>query len=129
MSWSVQIFVDRASSLEAFAGHLTQLLRIQLEPTHDDRGLAYEYLTPDYLLRVYADHGILNDRDMNFEDYAYELSLFRLNTTDHERSQITTLDFAWFTFTQLRKTRRYPLMLVENLQTKLASFNPDETVS
>ena len=124
MSYSAAIFIDSANSLEALANDVSRLLELDLQATNDHGCKVYEHYYPDFLLRVYADHGFVNDRDLNFEDYPYALSLWRLSSSDHVRSDKNTLEFAWLAFSKLKGTACYRLMFVEDVQRKLASFNP-----
>jgi hypothetical protein len=98
-------------------------LEVDLRPTNVDGDKVYEYYYPDFQLRVYADHGMVSDQDLNFEDYPYALSLWRLSGPDHVRSDKNTLEFAWLAFTKLKGTACYRLLFVENLEKKLASFD------
>jgi hypothetical protein len=127
MSWAVEIFVDCGCSLDAFASECSCMLGIELHRASDDKGVAYEYFGHDFCLQLYGDHAMENDRDMNFEDYPYVISLSRLNISDRNQAQINTLEFAWLAFEKLKRRGHCSLMLVEDLQKKLASFNPDTT--
>jgi hypothetical protein len=127
MSWHIEIFVDCPCSLDAFAKEVSSTLGIKLEPLFEDTGVAYDYSGTDFYLKLYGDHGMVNDRDMNFEDYPYVISLSRLNIFDRENAQTNTLDFAWLAFEKLKRTGRCSLMLVENVQKILALFSPDNT--
>lgn len=124
MSWSVEIFVRGAESLEALAADIGKLLNMDLKRFADLMETKYEHFHADFKLLVYADHGVVNDRDMNFEDYPYEVIFWRLNTPDRERSQANTLKFATLAFDKLKETGKYSLMSVENAQKKLDSFTP-----
>ena len=124
MSYSATIFIDSENSLEALANDVSRLLEVDLRTTNVDGDNVYEYYYPDFQLRVYADHGMVNHQDLNFEDYPYALSLWRLSGPDHVRSDKNTLEFAWLAFRRLKGTECYRLMFVENLEKKLASFNP-----
>jgi hypothetical protein len=125
MSWSAEIFLNAAPSLEALSGDIGRLLSIYLRRIADGTETKYEYRGADFELSIYGDHGMENDRDMNFEDYAYQISFRRLNPPNREQAQANTLKFAWSAFAKLKETGRYALMLVENGQRKLASFDPD----
>ncbi len=125
MSWNIAIFVAGASSQDALAREVSHLLDINLECAADGANVLYKCLGSDFELLLYEDHDMENDRDMNFEDYMYEVSFWRLNLPDREKAQANTLRFAWFAFNKLKEAGQYSLMLVENTQRKLAEFNPD----
>ena len=124
MSYNCTIYIDSENSLEALANDVSRLLEVDLQPTNDDGAKVYEYLFTDYQLRMYADHDMVNDEDLNLGDYPYALSLWRLSSSDHVRSDKKTLEFAWLVFRKLKEAACYRLMLMENAQRKLASFNP-----
>jgi hypothetical protein len=122
MSWNVSLFISGPRSIKELASEVSSLLGIKLQEVENDSITKYAYSTPDFTLDLYADHGMENDRDLKFQDYSYELSLWRSDTASREEAQERTLTFAKFAFEKLKATRRYSLMLVENSQTKLDSF-------
>lgn len=128
MSWNVSIYLDPAHSIEVLAEEIGNLLGVTLQEIDED-GKKYQYSTNDFVLYLDADHGLENDRDMNFSDYRYQISLWSLNTLDPQKSRANALKFAHFVFDQLRKTGRYRLMLVENDQRKLDAFAPTGNVA
>ena len=122
MSWSVSLFVDGASSLQALAAEDSTFSGIPLEYVNDDDGTRFRYYGRDFRLILLEDHGMENDRDMNFQDYRYDVSLWRNNTPKVTQAQANTLEFATTLFQKFKETGRYRLMLVENVQKKLAFF-------
>lgn len=121
MSWNVAVFIEGAPSLKALAAEVSTL-GLTLERVNEDDSETYQYSESDFTLILGMDHGLENDRDLNFEDYAYQMILWRHNTADREQSQANTLKFAKVLFAKLKETGRYRLMLVEDTQKKLASF-------
>jgi hypothetical protein len=128
MSWNVSIYLDPAPSLEVLAKEVGDLLGVHMQEIDED-GRKYQYDTQDFILYLDADHGMENDRDMNFEDYQYQISLWRHNSPNTPDTRTNTLKFARLAFDQLRKTGRYRLMLVENGQRKLEAFAPTGSVA
>ncbi|HLJ86507.1 MAG TPA: hypothetical protein VKZ53_06770 [Candidatus Angelobacter sp.] len=124
MSWNIGIFIEGAASLDVLARDVSSLLDLKLKQTKFEGEPRYECSAEDFDLLLYANHGLDNDRDMNFEDFTYDLIFWRRNSSDRNKSQANTLEFAWLTYAKLKETRRYLLMLVEDTQKKLASYNP-----
>jgi hypothetical protein len=122
MCYNVSLFVDTASSLEEFADEVRSLLDIALQRVDRDGAVSYEYSRPDFTLDLFADHGMVNDRDMKFEDYRYQLSFSVTTRLIVRKLRTKTLRFARLAFERLKNTRRYSMMLVENTQRKLDSF-------
>jgi hypothetical protein len=125
MSYTVSIFAGGGSSLERLAGDLSRLLSIELKRVADLDGTRYTYFASDFDISVLGEHEFVNDRDMNFEDYAYEINFRRRGSMTPEAAQTETLRFARSAFSKLKESRKYRLMLVEDTQKKLASFDPD----
>ena len=124
MSWSLGILVDVDESLEEFAKHVEDELAIRLERKSDAHSVWYDYDDPRIYLVVY-EHELENDRDLRFEDYRYEIALWPERGENPERVQEqwrTELGPAMFE--KLKATGRYDLMLVEEVQRKLAEYHP-----
>lgn len=125
MSWNVSVFIEADCSIETLAEEIGALLGAKMNRYADpDEGTRFKCITPDSEITLYADHGLENDRDMDFEAYKYQLILWRLNTDDREQAQTNTLDLAQRIFADLRRSGKYRLMLVENAQRRLATFAP-----
>ncbi|MGE5322687.1 MAG: hypothetical protein ACM3SW_07490 [Actinomycetota bacterium] len=125
MSWNVGLFISGDSPLEKLAHEISNILGIHLKrDVGTDGGIRFNNCTPNGEIIPYADHGLINDRDMHFEKYKYQLIFWRLNPQDREQAQRNTLDLGWKVFDALKQSGMYQLMLVENAQKKLASFSP-----
>jgi hypothetical protein len=123
MSWNVGLFINLAPSIELLAHQVGEILNIDLKRVEDEDGVRYESFEPDFIVDLYGDHGLVNDRDMNFEDFSLELRLQRLNRNP-DQSRERALSAARTVFEQLKKTGQYQLMLVEDVQKRLDSFDP-----
>jgi hypothetical protein len=123
MSWNVALFIEGASSLEALAVEVSALSGLALERVNEYDGETYhQYSERDFTLTLGDDHDLVNDRDLNFEDYTYQICVWRNNTADTEQAEANTLKFAKSLFASFKETGRYRLMLVEDTQKKLDSF-------
>ncbi len=131
MSWSLNLLIDGPTSLDALARELNSLLAISLiqaEPSEETKA-AYsnnEFTANQeyFFLSLVDEHGLENDWDMNFEDFAYELNITRKNSCDLGIAEQKCFDFARLAFGTLKKTGKYRLMLTENVQSKLDYFDP-----
>jgi hypothetical protein len=122
VSWNVALYIEGAPSLNALAAEVSILSGLSFERTIEENCATYRYSERDFTLILGEDHGMENDRDLNFEDYTYDINLRRHNVGDREQAQANTLKFAKNLFAKLKDAGRYRLMLVENCQKKLDSF-------
>ena len=126
MSWNVALFIEGASSLEALAAEVSALSRITLERVNEyDGETYYQYSEHDFTLTLGDDHDLVNDRDLNFEDYTYQICLWRNNTADTEQAEANTLTFAKSLFARFKETGRYRLMLVEDTKRSWTHHSAD----
>jgi hypothetical protein len=121
----VYVFVRAEADLADFAKELEQLLGIDLRRESDDYGTWYEFINPRAAVTL-GEHEFINDRDLKFEDYRYDIQVraLRIKTDDPNEPLRRRDEFARSVFEKLKATRKYPLMLVDNLQTKLEEFHP-----
>ncbi|HYP39132.1 MAG TPA: hypothetical protein VEX13_02130, partial [Chloroflexia bacterium] len=66
------------------------------------------------------------DRDMNFGEYRYHISIRALNAVDGEERREWGDTFAQQVFKKLKATGKYPLMLTDDLQTRLEEYRPSK---
>ncbi len=124
MSRSIDIFADAKAPLGIFMREIETVLGFKLQRVDEGGETWYEFRNPRIVLTV-GEHDFETDRDMNFADYRYNLSVRALNiNTEKERKQWRE-EFARAVFEKLKATRRYPLMMVENLGVKLDEFRPE----
>jgi hypothetical protein len=127
MSKSLDIFIESEVPIEVFVKEMETLLGVKLQPISDDEEIFYEFRDPQIVLSV-GTHDFVNDRDMNFEDYHYDLSVRALNISAEANRKKWRDTFARKVFQKLRASRKYPLMLVEDIQVKLEAFRPESTI-
>ncbi|HMN29523.1 MAG TPA: hypothetical protein PKE45_15340, partial [Caldilineaceae bacterium] len=68
-------------------------------------------------------HEFENDEDLNFEAYLYEIELWVFNVYAAKEREQHLADGA-AVYQALRATEKYPLLLVDDLQVKLAEYSP-----
>jgi hypothetical protein len=123
MSQSLDIFVDTDEPLVALVHELESLLGVQFRLRTRQDETWYESATPHLVLTV-GEHEFENDRDLNFEDYRYAISLRPIHyKTIAEWNQVRN-DAAQRVFQALKATNKHCLMLVDDVQVKLAEYSP-----
>ena len=127
MPRSIDIFVESEVSLEDFVQDIEKLLEIKLQRISNGEEIFYEFRDPRVVFTV-GTHDLVNDREMNFEDYRYHLSARALNISTEEERQKWRDEFARDIFQKLKTTQNYHLMLVEDIQVKLAEFHPEADI-
>jgi len=127
MSRSMHLFIDTKSSLATLAQEVSSLLRINLQRRADAHETWYEYDDATTVLTL-GTHDFENDRDMNFEDYRYDIELRALNLDTPEEREQRLADLVKVVYQKLKATQKYPLLLVDDLQVKLAEFSPQLAV-
>lgn len=126
MSWSVDLFIDSPHTPDVLAVEMSELLRITFKRVPEDGGFCYQSDDlADCHLVLRGDHGMENDRDKNFEDFAYYLAIDARRRSDWEAIRKSCLIFGRFAFEKLKQTGRYKLLLTRQLGTKLDSFSPE----
>lgn len=96
---------------------------LKFELVSDGTDNWYEFRNSTITLTV-GKHDFENDRDINFEEYHYNLSIRALNISNELERQKWRNDFASYVFQNLKATERYRLMLVDDRQVKLEDFAP-----
>jgi hypothetical protein len=130
MTWSINLFIDTPVSIDDLSKELDLLLGISLSKDRSDinstlPGDMYTYSQHYCFLTLVNEHGLENDRDMNFEDFAYELDVSVLTGQHPELSRQKCLEFASAAFNKLKETRKYKLMLTMDVQSRIDYFDPD----
>jgi hypothetical protein len=123
MSWNIDILVNTTLSLEALAKELKAVLNIPLEQKSDKAETWYEYDDPRFNLTV-GTNGLENDRNLNFEDYPYTITIWPRKPYNKENKEMWYHDFVGPMFEKLKANGQYGLMLVVDVQQKLEEFRP-----
>lgn len=128
MARPLSIFVDSELPLPRFVQQMEALLQLSFQGFKTPAGDCYYEFRNDRIQAVLTQHAYENDRDVNFEDYRYEMSITALNQpTSPEDRQKHRDDFARRVFQRLKDSELYSLMLVDNLQIKVEEFHPKVT--
>ena len=122
MSKTTDIFVDSEKSLDSLVKDVESLLNVGLQLVCEHQENWYEFRNSQVSMTL-GEHEFDSDRDLNFEDYRYWISIRSLNFQTEAEHQKQRDDFANLLFEKLKATRQYSLMLVEDLQVKLEEFS------
>ncbi len=127
MSQSMDIFVDADAPITTFILELELLLAVKFQLRSREDEIWYEVDSPKLVLTV-GEHEFESDDGLNFEDYRYNIALWPINyKTEEEWAQIRN-EAAQRIFQQLKATQKYSLILVDDVQVKLAEFSPQPDV-
>ncbi|MCS6859876.1 MAG: hypothetical protein NZT92_06110 [Abditibacteriales bacterium] len=124
MAKSIDLFVDAKVPLVIFAREIEGLLGVKLQRVLEAGETWYEF-RDDHIALTVGEHDFENDRDMNFRDYRYHLSIRALNIATEEERKTWREGFARFAFEKLKSTGKYGLLLVEDIQKRLDEFRPE----
>ncbi|MEG4334486.1 hypothetical protein QUB40_21470 [Microcoleus sp. AT9_A2] len=123
MSRTLDIFVDFPQEIEHLIKELEFILALKLERVSDGIDHWYEFRNSTISLTV-GKHDFENDKELNFEEYHYNLSIRAPNISNELDRKKWRDEFASYVFQKLKATERYRLMLVDDLQVKLEEFAP-----
>lgn len=125
MAWGLHLLIDAQGSTEEFVKQLEGLLGISLRRDADVYGPYFEFEDDQVCMRLREDHGFVNDRQLRFEDYRYDLGLWPHRDRREEEREKWRKELAPALFEKLKATNRYALMLTEGVEIKLDEFHPE----
>jgi hypothetical protein len=135
MSVTIEIFVKfKSPAFEDFCQEIESALGINFQFVPDDKNnhnFDY-YVFADQHKRITLSVGdMVNDRDMNFEDYQYYIGIQAIGWRYPEEHDRILNESSRSIFEKLKATGRYPLMMTYDVQRKLDEFQPkpSETVN
>lgn len=112
MSETTHVFVDTQTPLSEFVAEVRSWLNIQLTRVSDKYEVWYRYENEEIAVTL-GFHDYVNDRDMDFEQFRYDICV-------RARRDKIRVRFARYIFDTLQAKTRYRLMLVDHLQVMLA---------
>ena len=125
MANSWEIFARCDLTLEQFAREAESILNIRTKKVEDEVGSRFTFIDDDVYV-IINDHSFDNDREANFQDYSFYISMVALRHPPPMTSEesIARRDrFAYAAFEKLRRTERFALMMTDNLQTVLRRYD------
>ncbi|MDQ2905566.1 MAG: hypothetical protein M3Y81_18735 [Chloroflexota bacterium] len=123
MAREMDIFVNTEESLEEFTEVLASLVGMSAHLCSTNDEIWYELQDERTSLSV-GTHEYVNDQSMNFEAYRYDIEIKEINIREAEERIQWLHDTALMIFNRLKETRRYALLLADNLQKKVEEYQP-----
>ncbi len=123
MARTLDIFIASDILVETLRKEITSILNIKLQPRSDGAETFFEFRDAQVVLTL-GTHDLENDRDIHFEDYRYQLSVRARNIKNEVQRRKWCEEFAYSAYRKLKATGKYRLMLVDDIQVKLAAFSP-----
>jgi hypothetical protein len=123
----MDIFVGTDGNLNEFISELQSAINLQLRKAVNG-DLFFEYSDEEKDILV-LQHDLEDDRDLLFSQYPVQISVRALDIWDAGLRETKTLELAQRLFAQLKKTGRYRLMLVDDLQKCIAKHQPTKAGS
>ena len=125
MSTSVNIFIASHSSLAEITEELGQMLHVefQFEPSTDDYEGYFFFDDERLAISVYGELDYENDRDMKFEEYQFQLKIRGIKSLSQKENDKLGEEVAIATFSKLKNTGKYSLLMTHNMDEKLDQFD------
>jgi hypothetical protein len=124
MKRPVNILADSDKSLDDFVKEVRSVLGFDFQRVIDQDRIYYKFCSPNVCVYV-EKNDYENDGEINFQDYVYDIEVEVFDIHDLKERERHAKEMGWFIFEKLRESQGYRLMLVDNLQVKLAEFTPD----
>ena len=125
MSASMDISFNSGMGLEDTVRDLQQLLFIDFTREGEGDLVRYRHVGLGYALTLVADHGLVNDCGIQFEKYKYACMTDVVEQgVRGETSAALRHDMAMYFFDMIVQGRRWPAMVVFNVQHLIESFEP-----
>jgi hypothetical protein len=125
MSRNKDILVGTEQSLTDLTTELEVLLGSSARHVTSDDETWYELEDRHTFLSV-GDHAYVNDQGIDFESYQYDIQVYAINIQSPDERVRWLYESARMIFNKLRETRKYSLLLVDNLQVELDKYHPTE---
>jgi hypothetical protein len=118
----ISIFLDCNDPLSEVVSRIAPVLGVKFKEFAADGLPFYEGRSPDWIATI-SRHGYENDRDLNFEDFMYEIGFRAIRDVSYEQHERNTRSDVKELFERLKPVLKCDMMLVDNLQRKLAEHH------
>jgi hypothetical protein len=125
MASSMSIFVASDMRLEDFVREVESLLKLQFQRQQDQYETWYETVGPRGRTTV-GTHDFEIDRNMNFEDFNYEIAFWVNRQLDEDSIEQVRQETGRQIFDAFRRTDKYQVMLVDDVQVKLDEYHSQQ---
>jgi hypothetical protein len=120
LSRIISIFIEHPQPVAKLATLLEPILAVRFKHFTNDNPGFFEARTNDSII-VLSTHDYDNDRDLNFEDYSYELQFRPIRDELFKQRELAALSRAKNAFADIRQILNPNMILVDDLQRKLDS--------
>jgi len=120
LSRIISIFIEHPQPVAKLAKLLEPILAVRFKHFTNDNPEFFEARTNDSII-VLSTHDYDNDRDLNFEDYPYELQFRPIRDESFKQRELAALSRAKNAFADIRQILNPNMILVDDLQRKLDS--------
>ena len=129
MSHDFDVFVDATLEPSEFAREIERILGVKLEanPVPNVPELLFRYSDVHTKWFDIILHRLVNDRELDFENFRYELAIGRFNIQSGDDRVRLQQEYGHEIFDLLRKSNKYGLLMVDNLQQCVDRFEPTPT--
>ena len=123
MSRVISIFVNCLDPIEKLESQIEPILSVHFNELTSNDAKGFEARTRDSVIAIRR-HDFENDRDLNFEDYSYEIQIRPIRDQLYDLHERRTLAYARTAFADLQPVLKCNMMLVDDLQHKLGEYHP-----
>jgi hypothetical protein len=122
MSTPISIFLNSGREMADTVTELQNLLGITFERTAEDNNVRFSYRGLGFVLVLFDDHGLVDDRGISFSQYAIEMDIEPASgSTDNLHWRELQYTIAKYVYCEVTRKLKHPAMLVDNLQTLIAA--------
>src|SRR5688572_7371002 len=121
----MSVFFNSGMSLDETASDLQRLLFIDLKREVEEGLSRYRHTGLGYAMTLLADHGLVDDQEIHFSRYRYQCAVDVVEEgVRRDTSAALRRDIAMCLFDKIIHDRRWPAMVVFNLEDLVESFEP-----
>jgi len=123
MSWSVDLFIVSEKPLQTIAKDISYMLNFPVIKLECDEEAYFLEKTGSQLVVGYND--LVNDRDLLLESYNIIVSIWSTKLPDWQSSEEECRNIGGRLFEKFKEFYRTGLLLTENAQKRLMTFDPN----
>lgn len=124
MSTPISIFFNSNSDIANTILEVEKTLNLKLNLIHDqNEEIRYQYKGLGFILTLFNDHGLEDDKGLPFSHYQYEID-FDIVKEGVQAEVWENLQYytAMYSYYRMITQLKYPMMIVDNLQQIIANY-------
>jgi len=123
MSASISIFIEYEKDIEKTVSDIQIALGVKLEPIPDSEYHSYQHVGLGFVMTLYGNHGLEDDKDISFSKYQYEIDFDEIRGGIRaEYWENLQYYVAMYSYSKIVKELKCPAMIVDDLQELIASY-------